>query len=50
MPIASNEVRWVEPPKVGLVERLYLPAIFAGLGTTAKHLFMPRLTVQFPEQ
>lgn len=50
MPIDSNEVRWLQPPKVGLVERLYLPAIVAGLGVTAKHLFMPRLTVQFPEQ
>ena len=49
MPIAPADVRWVEPPKIGLVERLYLPAIFAGLGTTAKHLFSRKITMEFPE-
>ncbi len=30
--------------------RLYLPAIVDGLQTTVKHVFMPRITQQFPEE
>src|SRR5947199_87476 len=37
MPIAENEVTWVQEPRMGLMEQLYLPAIFAGLGTTVRH-------------
>ena len=33
-----------------IAEQLYLPAIFAGLQTTIKHIFMPTVTVQYPEQ
>src|SRR6516164_7376694 len=56
MPINPNEVRWVEEPKIGLVEQLYLPAVLQGLGTTVRHgistLFGlgPPVTQQFPEQ
>ncbi|OAI40859.1 NADH-quinone oxidoreductase [Planctomycetaceae bacterium SCGC AG-212-D15] len=50
MPIADKDVKWIEEPKIGLMEQLYLPAIFAGLQTTLKHLFMPKVTVQFPEE
>src|SRR5690242_8864013 len=50
MPIAPGDIRWVESPKIGLAEQLYLPAIFAGLRTTVKHMFMPRITQQYPEQ
>jgi NADH-quinone oxidoreductase subunit I len=50
MPMSLNDVRWVEEPKLGLTERLYLPAIFSGLGTTVRHMFSPKITVQFPEQ
>jgi NADH-quinone oxidoreductase subunit I len=50
MPIAANEVTWIEEPQIGLAERLYLPAIFAGLQTTVRHVFMPKVTVQFPEE
>ena len=50
MPIQPNEVRWVEPPKVGFWDRLYLPAIVEGLTTTVKHLFQPKITEQYPEQ
>ena len=38
MPIAETDVRWVEEPKIGLLEQLYLPAIVAGLATTVKHM------------
>ncbi len=50
MPIKDSDVRWVEAPRMGLADRLYLPAIFQGLQTTVKHMFMPRVTQQFPEQ
>jgi NADH-quinone oxidoreductase subunit I len=50
MPIADAEVRWVKPPKLGLADRLFLPAIAQGLGTTIKHMFQPKVTQQFPEQ
>src|SRR5258708_6777240 len=50
MPIADSEVRWVKAPRLGLLDRLYFPAIAQGLGTTIKHVFQPKVTQQFPEQ
>ncbi len=50
MPIKPEDVRWVQAPKMGLVEKLYLPAIWQGLTTTVKHLFQPKVTQQFPEE
>ena len=53
MPIAENDVTWVKEPKIGLLEQLYLPAIFAGLGddraTCGQHVFgSGTITQQFP--
>lgn len=50
MPIPESQVTWVEEPKFGLMERLYLPALFAGLQTTVRHMFQPKVTVEFPEE
>jgi NADH-quinone oxidoreductase subunit I len=50
MPINDADVKWVQPPRIGLLEQLYLPAIFEGLQTTIKHMFKPPITQQFPEQ
>ena len=50
MPIGDKDVRWVVPPTLSIADRLYLPAILQGLGTTLKHALGPRLTVQFPEE
>src|SRR5580704_14989279 len=50
MPISESEVRWVEEPKIGFWERLYLPAIAEGLSTTVKHLFQRKMTQQYPEE
>ena len=50
MPIAEQDVRWLQEPKVGLAEKLYLPAIAQGLQTTMKHLFRTKVTQQYPEQ
>ena len=36
MPIDAADVITVKPPKMGLYEQLYLPAIFEGLKTRAK--------------
>ncbi len=50
MPIDPKEVKWIEEPKLGLLEMLYVPAIVEGLTTTVKHMFGPKITQQFPEQ
>ena len=50
MPIDDKQVRWVKPPKMGFAERLYLPAIVQGLGTTIRHMFEAKVTQQFPEE
>ena len=50
MPIADTDIRWITPPKMGLLEKLYLPAIFQGMQTTVKHVFQPKVTQQFPEE
>jgi NADH-quinone oxidoreductase subunit I len=54
MPIPENAVRWVEEPKAGLLEKLYLPAIAEGLVTTVRHAVDVTfgggaITQQFPE-
>jgi NADH-quinone oxidoreductase subunit I len=50
MPIAADDIRWVEEPKIGFLEQLYLPALVEGLQTTVRHMFKPKVTVQFPEE
>jgi NADH-quinone oxidoreductase subunit I len=50
MAISENDVRWVETPKMGLWERLYIPAIIDGLSTTVSHLFQKKVTEEYPEQ
>jgi NADH-quinone oxidoreductase subunit I len=50
MPINPSEVKWITPPKMGLLDRLYLPAIFEGLSTTVKHVFKRKVTQQYPEE
>jgi NADH-quinone oxidoreductase subunit I len=54
MPITEKDVRWVGVPHLNWLERLYLPAIMAGLATTSVHLVRTlagkELTVQFPEE
>ena len=38
MPIAEQDVKWIEEPRLSLLENLYFPTIFSGIMTTAKHL------------
>ena len=48
---ASDDVRWVEAPKIGLWEASFLPAVFAGLRTTIRHAVTKApVTQQFPEE
>ena len=54
MPIADSEVKWVTAPKIGLLEQLYVPAIFQGLQTTVRHATKTlfgggAITQQYPE-
>src|SRR4051812_6340955 len=55
MPVAEKDVKWVEAPKLGMWEQLYLPAIAGGLATTFKHVantvlgLVPKVTQEFPE-
>lgn len=55
MPIAEKDIRWIEPPQIGLMEQLYLPAIMQGIGTTVRHMTRTLLgigkpiTQQYPE-
>ena len=50
MPIDPGQVKWIEPPRLGLLDRLYVPAIVEGMATTLKHMFRPKVTVQYPEE
>lgn len=45
----NKTVKWAEPPKLGVMEALYLPAIAQGVMTTFKHIFKPKMTRQYPE-
>lgn len=54
MPIKDTDVKWVTPPKMGILEQLYLPAIGEGLLTTAKHAMSAifgkgTITQEYPE-
>jgi NADH-quinone oxidoreductase subunit I len=50
MPIDPKEVAWIEEPKIGLLEALYIPAIINGLRTTFRHAMEPSVTQQYPEE
>lgn len=51
MSASANSVRFVEEPKIGFLERMYLPAIVGGLVTTVGHMLKPQVkTEQYPEQ
>jgi NADH-quinone oxidoreductase subunit I len=55
MAIAEKDIRWVQEPRIGLIEQLYLPAIMEGLQTTVRHATKAlfgggAITQQYPEQ
>lgn len=32
------KVKWVKPPKLGLLEQMYVPTVISGMATTLKHM------------
>lgn len=55
MPIQAADVKWVQEPRIGLFEQLYLPAFVEGLQTTVRHMTKVltgggAITRQFPEE
>lgn len=51
MATGTKNVRFVEEPKIGLFERMYLPAIAQGISTTMRHIFSPQVrTERYPEE
>lgn len=47
---AAMSVKVIERKPLSLAERTYLPQIVAGLGITLKHIFAPKVTLQYPEE
>lgn len=43
-------IKWVEAPRMGWSEKTYLPLVADGMRTTLRHLFSPKITVQFPDE
>jgi NADH-quinone oxidoreductase subunit I len=43
-------IKWVAPPEMGWSEKTYLPLVVDGMRTTLKHLFSPKVTVEFPDE
>jgi len=52
--IEDKDILDIEEPRLSAAERLYLPQIVEGMGTTLRHLgktlFQGSVTVQYPEQ
>lgn len=46
----SNRKKVIEQVPMNFWERMYLPAIFKGLGITLRHFFMKKNTVRYPEE
>jgi len=46
----SNKKKVLEQKPLSLSERLYLPVIAKGLGTTMSHFFKKSATIRYPEQ
>ncbi len=51
MPIPDSDVKWIDEPRLGFWEQLYIPAVIDGLRTTIGHIFKPQVkTEQYPDQ
>jgi NADH-quinone oxidoreductase subunit I len=46
----SNKTKVLEQEEMTFAERIYLPAIVGGMGTTLKHFFSKKVTIRYPEQ
>ena len=48
--IKDEDIIMVDGPELTAIERLYLPQIVEGMTTTFRHMFMKKITVQYPEE
>ena len=48
--IGSKSIHWLEPPKLGLAGKSYLPLLVEGMVTTLTHLVQPKQTVEYPDE
>ena len=48
MPLIGKRVK--RPVQRGLLAATYLPSILKGMWITFRHLFRPKVTMQYPEQ
>jgi NADH-quinone oxidoreductase subunit I len=46
----SNKTKVLEQGELTFAERIYLPAIVGGMGTTLKHFFSKKVTIRYPEE
>ncbi len=46
----DRDIRWVAPPKLGLLGKSYLLLFLQGLTTTLRHLFRRKKTLQSPDE
>ncbi|HVG15204.1 MAG TPA: NADH-quinone oxidoreductase subunit I [Chitinophagaceae bacterium] len=46
----TNKAKQVDRKPMTFMERMYLPAIFKGMGITFSHLFKKKPTISYPEQ
>ena len=46
----SNKTKVLEQEEMTFAERIYLPAILGGMGTTLKHFFSKKVTIRYPEE
>ena len=46
----SNKTKVLEQGEMTFAERVYLPAIIGGMGTTLKHFFSKKVTIRYPEE
>ena len=44
----SNKTKVLEQGEMTFAERVYLPAIIGGMGTTLKHFFSKKVTIRYP--
>ena len=46
----SNKTKVLEQGEMTFAERIYLPAIVGGMGTTLKHFFSKKVTIRYTEE
>ena len=50
MQTLTNRAKQVDRRPMTLMEKMYLPSIFKGMGITFSHLFKKKPTINYPEQ